>query len=109
MAQILDELRGNPNLADRTHSLRFLLGAFIDVCNAMALSHSKGVVHRDLKPANIMLGDFGEVMVMDWGLAKVGVFPRPAGDSTVEAEAVSIPGTPRERARSARSQPAAAC
>ena len=91
LAQILDELRGNPNLADRTHSLRFLLGAFIDVCNAMALSHSKGVVHRDLKPANIMLGDYGEVMVMDWGLAKVGAFPRPAGDSTVEVEAVSIP------------------
>jgi len=42
------------------------------VCNAIAFAHSRGVTHRDLKPGNIMLGDFGEVMLMDWGLAKVG-------------------------------------
>ncbi len=48
-----------------------LLRAFADVCNAVEFAHSHGVVHRDLKPANIMLGDFGEVYVLDWGLAKV--------------------------------------
>jgi len=37
----------------------------------MAFAHAKGIVHRDLKPANIMLGDYGEVLVMDWGLAKI--------------------------------------
>ena len=48
-----------------------LLRALIDVCLAIELAHSKSVVHRDLKPANIMLGDFGEVYVLDWGVARV--------------------------------------
>ncbi len=48
-----------------------LLAIFESVCQTMAYAHSKGVLHRDLKPANIMLGAFGEVQVVDWGLAKV--------------------------------------
>jgi serine/threonine-protein kinase len=48
-----------------------MLRALVDVCLAVELAHTRGIVHRDLKPANIMLGDFGEVYVLDWGIAHV--------------------------------------
>ena len=52
-------------------SLRRLVDVLLRTCQAVAYAHSKGVLHRDLKPDNIMLGEFGEVLVVDWGLAKV--------------------------------------
>lgn len=59
-------------------TFRRLIEAFHRVCEAVAYAHARGVLHRDLKPANIMLGTFGEVLVMDWGLAKVVGSEEPA-------------------------------
>jgi eukaryotic-like serine/threonine-protein kinase len=61
-------------LASRDHDKwprRTLLARFVDVCLAIEFAHQRGVVHRDLKPANLMLGDFGEAYVLDWGLARI--------------------------------------
>ena len=61
-------LDGRPSPADE---LPRLLAVFEQVCQTMAYAHARGVVHRDLKPPNVMVGGFGEVQVMDWGLAKL--------------------------------------
>ena len=70
-----------------------VVGVLLNVCEAMAYAHSKGVVHRDLKPGNIMVGGFGETYVMDWGLAKV---LRRSGEAvrTARQEASEDPSSP---------------
>ena len=65
-----------------TLELRELLGRFMDVCDAVAYAHSRGVLHRDLKPGNIMLGKYGETLVVDWGLAKALTNPSPRARSS---------------------------
>ena len=67
-----------------------LLGAFCTLCLALDFAHTRGVVHRDVKPANIMLGDFGEVYLLDWGIARVG--------DDAEGDPIDVPGTTGTRA-----------
>jgi serine/threonine-protein kinase len=67
---------------ERNLALHGLLGRFVDVCNAVAYAHARGVLHRDLKPGNIMLGRYGETLVVDWGLAKPLGRVDPAADLT---------------------------
>jgi len=97
---------GSIPASERAVDFRKLLGRFIDVCNAVAYAHSRGVLHRDLKPGNIMLGKFGETLVVDWGLAKpLGKEDDPKADEpplqppsqsgTAETIAGSAIGTPQ--------------
>lgn len=59
-----------PPVVPRTVAFRHLLARFIATCQAIAYAHKKNIIHRDIKPANIMVGSFGETLVVDWGLAK---------------------------------------
>jgi serine/threonine-protein kinase len=90
---------------ERSLALRQLLGQFVAVCHAVAYAHSRGVVHRDVKPANVLLGPFGETLLVDWGLAKVvgradggtgsaEVTLRPASGSELATRAGTALGTP---------------
>ncbi len=68
------------------------LSIFVQICQTMAYAHAKGVIHRDLKPSNVMVGSFGEVQIMDWGLAKVLTKEGVAGDERSSRDLSNDPG-----------------
>ena len=92
LQEVINGLRKGDSDTVRDFSLSQLLTVLQKVCDAVAYAHAKGVVHRDLKPDNVMIGKFGEVMVMDWGIAKV-LGDRPPTDAPAEAEGLAIPAT----------------
>jgi serine/threonine protein kinase len=86
LAEIIEGLqKKDPELCAK-YTQRKLLNAFVHACSALDFVHQRGVIHRDLKPHNIMLGDFGEVYLLDWGIAKL-VGDREVNAPKDEAEA----------------------
>jgi eukaryotic-like serine/threonine-protein kinase len=102
LENVIAGLNENDREIREAFSMRKLLSSMVQVCLAVAFAHRRGVVHRDLKPANIMLGDFGEVYVLDWGVAKIaGSADLELGDAVsgerapvVETQAGAVIGTP---------------
>jgi serine/threonine-protein kinase len=94
---LLSDLRRGATDAVASWSERRLLQAFSNICLAIEFAHRRGVIHRDLKPTNVMLGDFGEVYVLDWGLAKVVGAEEPEADARMELPPIpggdTVPGT----------------
>ncbi|MBL9018523.1 MAG: serine/threonine protein kinase, partial [Myxococcales bacterium] len=105
LGDVLGKLAFGSHDAQKQFSRQRLLRAFADVCLAIEFAHTRGVVHRDLKPANIVLGDFGEVYVLDWGVAKLmneaeapsfsdvpSLHDAPAHDETAAGAILGTPG-----------------
>ncbi|MBI2920754.1 MAG: SUMF1/EgtB/PvdO family nonheme iron enzyme [Planctomycetes bacterium] len=101
LGKLLKAIAEGDKDARRTYSRARLLRMFQDICLGMAFAHDHGVIHRDLKPANVMIGDYGETLIVDWGLAKVqgergegrkgGTTSSVSPELTMEGEVVGTP------------------
>lgn len=89
--------------AERRAYFDRLLRSFVDVCDAVGFAHSRNVIHRDLKPSNVVVGEFGETVVVDWGLA-TELKPASGDDSAQLPDETLAAGTPREPVMSPRAK-----
>jgi len=71
LASVLMSLATGEEGYHKKYTINHLLTIFINICNAISFAHSKGIIHLDLKPENIQIGHYGEVLVLDWGIAKI--------------------------------------
>ncbi len=100
LRDILEKQLAQDARALQTYNLDRLLGVIIQVCNALSYAHAHGVVHRDVKPENILIGSFGEVVLLDWGVAKVWTMDDDVEQSLQDRAHVELtnvgqrPGTP---------------
>ncbi len=88
LKEIIRKIRAGDAETITNYPLSRLLTIFQKVCDAVAYAHSKGVIHRDLKSENIMIGDFGEVLTLDWGLAKIKEYSLHNGLQTLRSDVI---------------------
>jgi serine/threonine protein kinase/tetratricopeptide (TPR) repeat protein len=89
----IERFHREPDPEGRVVEFQGLLRRFLDVCNALDYAHSKGVLHRDLKPDNILLGPYGETLVVDWGLAKAAGLAEPGVGEESEQVRLKLSGS----------------
>ena len=92
-SDIIDDPEQAPDSFDKSDPYELHVEVLTQVCNAMHYAHNQGIIHRDLKPENVMLGEFGEVYVLDWGIA-VSLEEDPSGRLAAAADEEMPVGTP---------------
>ena len=93
LRELLDALADGDKEARRVWTVRRLMTTFVALCNGVAFANDRGVLHRDIKPDNVMLGRYGEVLLMDWGVARLIGAPAEPLRAPQETSFGSVPDT----------------